>query len=394
MGEAWFYAEGSERKGPVDAATIKALVERGALAPEAQVWKEGLATPMPAGAIARLVQPSAGQRARGLLATMGSKLSEVAAVPEIGDVPVGQVLGTGGPVTDEDIEEAFAVGTARTTPSLAEVQSGWPRPRVWWRILLGALAACGLLKLVAGEFDNPLAVPGTVVVGAFVVPMAVVVFFFEMNVLRNVSWFQVSKMTLLGGALSLVVVMFLFLAIPGSGTGDLLPALLTGVLEEAAKALALVIVLRSPRWRWQLNGLLFGAAVGAGFAGFESAGYAMRYENMNSVLFWRSLLAPGGHVIWTAMVGAALWQVRGARDFQWDMLWHGSVLRRWSVAVVLHGLWDTNLLGNDWWLLKCVILIAIGWVLVFGILKQGLAEVAEAKAAAPPMPATATPAPA
>jgi RsiW-degrading membrane proteinase PrsW (M82 family) len=196
-------------------------------------------------------------------------------------------------------------------------------------------------------------------------------------------------MTLLGGALSLVVVMFLFLAIPGSGTGDLLPALLTGVLEEAAKALALVIALRSVRWRWQLNGLLFGAAVGAGFAGFESAGYAMRYENMNSVLFWRSLLAPGGHVIWTAMIGAALWQVRGSRDFAWDQLWHGVVLRRWAVAVVLHGLWDADLLGGEWWLLKCLILIAVGWVLIFGILKQGLAEVAAAKGAAAFVPVPA-----
>ena len=69
--------------------------------------------------------------------------------------------------------------------------------------------------------------------------------------------------------------MLLFDVIPGSGVGSLVPALLTGATEETGKALALLIVLGSPRYRWQLNGLLFGAAVGAGFAGFESAGYAL-----------------------------------------------------------------------------------------------------------------------
>jgi RsiW-degrading membrane proteinase PrsW (M82 family) len=387
MAEAWFYAEGGERMGPVDAATIKAMVERGALLPDAQVWKDGIAAPMPAGVVASLVQPTPGQRARGLLSSVGSRISGAAAVPEIDDVPVGQVLGSGGPASDEEIEEAFIVGTARTTPPLSEVQDGWPRPRVWWRILLGALAALGLLRLVANEFDNPLAVPGTVVVGAFVVPMCVVIFFFEMNVLRNVSWFQVSKLTVLGGALSLVVTMFLFLALPADGAGQLVMAVVTGVVEESAKALALVMALRSPRWRWQLNGLLFGAAVGAGFAGFESAGYAMHFGERDSVLFWRALLAPGGHVIWTALIGAALWQARGAGEFRWSLLWHPLVLRRWCVAVVLHALWNAELIGREWWLFKSVMLIALGWMLIFGVLKQGLAEVAQAKAAAGAAPA-------
>jgi RsiW-degrading membrane proteinase PrsW (M82 family) len=110
---------------------------------------------------------------------------------------------------------------------------------------------------------------------------------------------------------------------------------------------------------------------------------------MDKALFWRNLLAPGGHVIWTAMIGAALWQVRGARAFEWSQLWHGVVVRRWAVAVVLHGLWDSNLLGEEWWLLKCLVLLAIGWYLIFGITKQALAEVATAQAAAATAPAPA-----
>jgi RsiW-degrading membrane proteinase PrsW (M82 family) len=383
MGEAWFWSDGEQRKGPVDAQEIRRMVADGRLAQDAPVWKEGLSASMPAGAVASLVQPSTGEKAKGVLASLGTRISSVAGVPEIEDVPVGQVLTGGGSASDEDAEEIFAVGTARTTPPLAEVAAGWPRPRVWWRILLGALAAFLLLRLVMFEFDNALAGPGLVVMGGFMVPLAVVVFFLELNTPRNVSAYQVGRMTLLGGALALVVTMFLALLIPGSGTVKLLPALLTGVIEETAKALALLLALRNVRWTWQLNGLLFGSAVGAGFAGFESAGYAAHF-GVEGTVFWRSLLAPGGHVIWTAMIGAALWQVRGARAFEWDMLKHPVVLRRWAVAVVLHGLWDAEVLGGEWWLLQCLLLLAIGWYLVFGILKQALAEVAAAKAGATP----------
>lgn len=382
MAEGWYWTEGEQRRGPVDAQELRRMVADGRLQAEAQVWKDGLSTPMPAGAVASLVPATPAEKARGVLASLGTKLSEVAGVPEIEDVPVGQVLAGGGAASDEDAEELFAAGTARTTPRLADVPSGWPRPRVWWRVLLGALVAFFLLRAVSVEFENPLALPGLIVTGAFMVPLAVVIFFFELNAPRDVSVYQVGRMTLLGGALSLVVTMLLFELLPAAGTGALLPALLTGVVEETAKALALLLVLRRTRWHFQLSGLLFGAAVGAGFAGFESAGYAVFMGDMNKVLFWRSLLAPGGHVIWTAMIGAALWQVRGRGDFAWDQLRHPVVLRRWAVAVALHGLWDTDVLGADWWLLQSLVLLAIGWYLVFGILKQALAQVAAARAEA------------
>jgi len=325
-----------------------------------------------------------------MLASLGGKLSEMAGVPEIGDVPVGHVL-SGGISEEGSAEDLFAVGTATTTPPLSAIPAGWPRPRVWWRILVGAIATYLLLRIGITEFDNPNFFPGLVVIGAFVVPLSVVVFFFEMNTPRNVSVYQVGKLTLLGGAGGLLITMLLAQVIPGSGTWNFIPALLTGVIEETAKALALLLVLRQVRWRWQLNGLLFGAAVGAGFAGYESAGYAWQSDGVFGSILWRGLLSPGGHVIWTAMIGAALWQARGTNPFTWDLLRHPVVVRRWIVAVVLHGLWDTALLP-DAPLLQCVILLVIGWYITFAILKQALAEVATAQAAAQLQAQVATPA--
>src|SRR5262249_60599294 len=47
-------------------------------------------------------------------------------------------------------------------------------------------------------------------------------------------------------------------------------------IEDLAKLIALVLIVRGRRYKYILNGMLFGAAIGAGFACFETAGYAYR----------------------------------------------------------------------------------------------------------------------
>ncbi|MDQ0871631.1 RsiW-degrading membrane proteinase PrsW (M82 family) [Paenibacillus sp. V4I3] len=42
-----------------------------------------------------------------------------------------------------------------------------------------------------------------------------------------------------------------------------------GLIEEAAKVLAILFCLRNRKYHFILNGLLVGAAVGSGFAAFE-----------------------------------------------------------------------------------------------------------------------------
>lgn len=403
MSEAWYYALGGERRGPVTREVLDRLAREGTIAPGVMVWAPGLPGWVDAASVEGLplappppplpvpVAPPASTAApdRGFLGGIAARISAASDLPTISAMPVARMLvgGLGQSTRTEDVEELLTVGTRLTTPLLADVPSGWPMPRIFWRILGGALATYFLLYLGVAQFRNFNFFPGLIVVGSFVVPFSVVVLFFELNTPRNVSVYQVGKMLLLGGTLSLVATVFLFDVIPGSGVGSLLPALLTGVTEETGKALALLIVLGSRRYRWQLNGLLFGAAVGAGFAGFESAGYAMRAAlGANSIgaavdsVTLRALLSPGGHVIWTAMVGSALWRVKGDRPFAAGMFFHRDVRRRWGIAVLLHGLWDANVFLHPY--LKLFGLVVVGWYLVFAILKQALGEVEEARAAA------------
>lgn len=420
MADEWYYMQEDQRRGPVDLETLRNLVGTGAVTGQSSVWRPGLARWMPAAQVGELFPPDhatgspppppaaalgAAQQGANLLRNIGARISKLTDLPEIGDVPVWDILF--GELfkksRKQDVEERLIVGTKHTTPSLSQLEQGWPRARLCWLVLAGALATYFLLRLGWTEFHNPNRLPAMMVVGSFVVPLAMVIFFFEMNTPSNVSVFQVGKMMLFGGALSIVTNALLGQIITGSGTGRLIPSMLTGFAEETAKAIALLLIITNKRYPWQLNGLLFGAAVGAGFAGFESAGYAFKpvWENpgapideladeIMSSITQRGLFAPGGHIIWTGMVASAIWKIKGDRPLSFSMLKEGVLVRRWLAAVVLHGIWDSDFVVSFFGRLfseetcsyaQCIILSIVGWYIVLAILKQALSEVAAARIA-------------
>jgi RsiW-degrading membrane proteinase PrsW (M82 family) len=155
-----------------------------------------------------------------------------------------------------------------------------------------------------------------------------------------------------------------------------LGASLAGLVEEPAKLLTLGIVINNPRYRYTLNGVLLGAAVGTGFAAFESAGYAFRagLEGgtllMREVIVSRGLLAPLAHIVWTAMAAGALWRVKRAARFQWRMLGDADFLRVFSMAVTLHMTWDVSP-GPVVFLLVGL----VGWFMVASLIQEGLQEI-------------------
>ena len=57
-----------------------------------------------------------------------------------------------------------------------------------------------------------------------------------------------------------------------------------GIVEEVAKLLTVVVIMRNVRYKYILNGILFGATVGAGFAAFETAGYALNEGFLQGLL--------------------------------------------------------------------------------------------------------------
>jgi len=295
--------------------------------------------------------------------------------------------------TKSESEEIFICGTSSTTPELSDDGKAWPRTWLWSRILLVFVITFALLHLCCASFGNLNAYPGLMVIGAFMVPIAVLVFFFELNTPKNISFFSVIKYFLIGGCASLVVTLMLndFLEMD---LNPWLDATFTGIIEEVAKlAIVAFIIWRNKNAKYALNGMLIGAAIGAGFAAFESAGFAFNifmgdfldtfnissaYDEMIENIFLRAILAPGGHVIWAAMSGYAVMLVKGDKELDMSFLNKKAFWKLFWIPIVLHAIWDmpisigSSIIGA---LLPIFVLIAIGWLVVFVLIGNSLSEI-------------------
>ena len=284
-----------------------------------------------------------------------------------------------------ELEDLLMVGGQRTTPSLRNIMTDWPTPWMFARMLTASLAVFAVLWFSWQSFENVNLIPGLVIVGAFAIPLSLALFFFEMNVVRNVSLLLVMKLVFLGGVVSLLAALILFEM--SDGLIWWLGASSAGIVEECAKLATVLLIIRGSlgqRYPHILNGILFGAAVGTGFAAFESAGYALRIgllvgsDDMVDNIIGRGMLSPLGHIAWTAIAAGALWRVKGAAPFRWDMLTDKRAYSPLLLVIGLHFLWNTPFTLPLH--AKYLALGAVAWLVVIALIQAGLRQVAQQKA--------------
>ncbi len=179
-----------------------------------------------------------------------------------------------------EVEDYLIVGTPKTTPHIDDVQTGWPKPWFFMRVLIFMAAVYLIFYKIFDISDNARIVPGLIVMGSLVVPLATVFLFWELNTPRNVSFHMVLILVCLGGVISLAVSLIAF----DVAHLEWLGAASAGICEETGKLLTVVLVVRNTKYKYILNGLVFGAAIGGGFGAFETAGYAFNDGFFNSFL--------------------------------------------------------------------------------------------------------------
>lgn len=290
--------------------------------------------------------------------------------------------------TAAQMEDQLVTGTISNTPALTDIEVGWAKPWLFFRLLALSIILDFVLIMCFYTFPNANLIPGIIFVGSFAVPIATLVFFLEMNVPRNISIFIVMALMFAGGVASLVVTLIFFDRL--DFLSKVMGASSAGIIEESAKILCVVLLLRKvSRYKWILNGLLIGAAIGTGFAAFESAGYALNsivlthsLDQGVDIIVLRGVLAPFGHIIWTGNAAAALWLVKADKKFQWAMLKDMRFLRVFFSSVILHFLWNLNFtilplpfVGD----VKMVILGVIGWAITLRLIQAGLKQLNEAR---------------
>jgi RsiW-degrading membrane proteinase PrsW (M82 family) len=279
----------------------------------------------------------------------------------------------------DEVENLFVVGSKQTTPPLDGSMAILPSPWLFFRVLLGSVIVYLIFLLGWNSFKNSNLIPGLIMVGSFAVPISVVILFFELNTPRNISIIRIVQLFFLSGALSLFVTLILFDLTPALGA---LGASSAALVEEPAKLAVVIFAMRmigKDRYKYRLNALLFGAAVGAGFSAFESAGYAFNYllrsgvDASTSVIFTRGVLAPFQHIVWTAIATSAYWIARKDHPNMETTIRSKKFLLLFAAPVTLHFIWNLPFEGP--YMAKFWGLGVIAWVIVFSLIQSGLKEI-------------------
>ena len=296
----------------------------------------------------------------------------------------------------DEADELFICGTKYTTPEPDKISTSWPKPWLFSRVALILIATFLVLLIIYNVFQNEKVIPDIIFVGSLAIPFSMLVLLFEINAPRNISIFRVIVVFMLGGAASLFVTLFLFEFNP-SVSFSVTGAIAIGIIEELGKIIILAYTInRLQTTKYILNGMLIGGAVGAGFAVFESAGYAFNaylanytvglffyqsdspVDNMVTNIILRGFLSPGGHIAWAAMEGAFLIIVLSGKPFKWSVVFSPRYLTMCILPVAMHAFWDMDFLSSlriGMVSIKLVALILVALIVLLVILNRGLAQI-------------------
>lgn len=279
--------------------------------------------------------------------------------------------------TLDEADRLFIVGTKSTTPSLRKVSSRLVTPWFFTRVFLVLAISFVMLVALLFVFKSNKVIPGIIFIGSLAVPFSLMMMFFEINVYQNISVRQTMVIFLVGGILSLIVTMTFYLILPIRTEVSIESALIVGVVEELAKCVVIILFINTYKANYIFNGVLIGAAIGAGFSVFESSGYVSEYGLVT--IFTRSFQAIGTHAIWAAVIGGAviLGKARKKPFTVRDFFTKPKFFIFFLVTVCLHTFWDWDIpnTGIGVSLLQEFIDIVIGWFLIFVMIDAGLREV-------------------
>ena len=314
-------------------------------------------------------------------------------------------------------DRMFIAGTPLTTPKPSEMLQEWEKPWLYARVLF-----IGIIFLLLSNLNFKMGYPAGFfamsILGSLLVPLSIVVFYWELNIPRDIPMYKVLMIFFIGGMLSLIFTGFL----PSVDRAYLAP-----LTEEPGKIIALALFLYMMDCKYIFSGLLLGAAVGAGFAAFEDIGYVINsgIESVPELLskvniksrddlitllwiamtkgsedtfFLRSISTIGGHVTWAAVEGGALMWAKGRERLQLKHFFSPKFLIYVAATMALHFAWNfTAVYGITITRLPYVgglnflILMALAVMLAFTLINKAIAQILLVVNLVPPVKTDVTP---
>lgn len=250
-----------------------------------------------------------------------------------------RIVATGGSTKKQEDDMTRLDNLPRTAVQARHHHHGW-----WWKALIAGTALWVVTAVVTALTRNSNLVPTLILLGSFLVPFCVVLFVME-RVTGSISSLQLILAFFVGGIFGVLGASLLEAELTQS---DWWVYTLVGLIEEFVKGALVVIFGWRVTPKTAMQGALLGATIGAGFAAFESAGYAFnaaitaRGIDLISLLeteLTRAVLAPVGHVLWTAILGAVIF---GSAHLGTRFRWSWWIALAYLASATLHAMWDSS----------------------------------------------------
>lgn len=324
--------------------------------------------------------------------------------------------------TPEQTARVFIAGTELTTPREDEMLAGWQKPFLFARFFGFTTILLLLFYVLAIQFDHATGKVLMLILLPLLVPVSVLLLTWEMNVPRDISLMEVFKMVALGGVLSMIANFVLqIMGVNPSTTWF-------GLVEEPAKLIIIILMLKQKNHKYILDGVLIGMAVGTGFAIVETLEYVWSaftlgaaasalnlmlevlnepgvtlgaaiqalndnlgiveylsmeagFQNGMYVAVARSINAISGHGLYSALYGGGLVMAKGSEEFEFSDLFSIDHLKYFAAAVLLHAMNNSGVTFGlpVFWegRISTVLLLntAVGVALFLGLLKTGVNQI-------------------
>lgn len=269
--------------------------------------------------------------------------------------------------TREDLEYALLAGTSLDSATEENMLKKWRKPWVFYPLLKSGLFLVamiyGLLYASLTFFQGVTFLEMVHVIPPLIIPMIVMVFTWELNIPRNISIYDLTAYFLVGGLLSFFALAVMFWFVRGED------AALAAFREEPAKlaaSLALLYLFSRKKKVYGLTGLVIGAAVGAGFGGFESVAYAMSagqngiWDAVSNEII-RGIFALGGHTVYCApYVAAAALEMKHS-GFSGESLLSRDFLFTFACSTGAHFVWNSDLFF-ELGVIKNIVIVVLLWI--------------------------------
>lgn len=194
---------------------------------------------------------------------------------------------------------------------------------------------------------------------------------------RNLIVFAVAwgAIAAVGIALGVDLLLTMVFGTASSPAGDAVSAIIQApIVEEFGKGLGVFIIFVTARRAFDgpVDGIVYGALIGAGFAFTENIQYfAVSFieggaADTTTTFFMRGILSPFAHVMFTSVTGFALGLAarRGARA--------GAAVGPWIIgmmgATILHAIWNASAVLGDFWQLYLTLQVPLFVGFILGIL--------------------------